>query len=350
MKNNLLLIIIGLSILISGFLFFQKFTDQQTYSHQKMLDAVNVMLSMLDEEQKEIVMFEFEDEERQNWHFIPRERPGVMYRKMTESQRKQVEKLLQIVLSEDGYAKAREIMLLEAVLKELENRPADDDWRDPEKYHLSIFGNPGNGDPWGWRFEGHHLSLNFSSLSGAMIASTPLFYGTNPARIPSGPREGERVLEEEEDIARQLMDMLSAEQKKTAVINAVAPNDVITSSDRKVTPFDVTGLAYADMTNTQQKKTDELIDIHLGKLDAKVAKDLYQKIDNSKEEIHFAWAGTEEIGEAHYYRLHHPKLLIEYDNSQNDANHVHTVVRDIENDFGEDVLRKHYETSDHHHH
>ncbi len=350
MKKKLVLILIGFSLLISGFIFFENFKDQHSYSHQKMLEAINEMLDLLNEEQKEIVMFEFEGEERQNWHFIPRERPGVMYREMTEPQRKQVEKLLQIVLSEDGYVKAREIMLLEGVLKELEKRPADDDWRDPEKYHLSIFGKPGDSKPWGWRFEGHHLSLNFSSLSGAMISSTPLFYGTNPARIPSGPRKDERVLDDEEDIARQLMDLLSAEQKKVAVIDVVAPNEVITSSDRKVTPFEITGLAYADMSKAQQKKTDELIDIHLGKLDPKVAKDLYQKIDNSRDEVHFAWAGTEKIGEAHYYRLHHTKLLIEYDNSQNDANHVHTVVRDIENDFGEDVLRKHYETSDHHHH
>jgi hypothetical protein len=349
MKIKILLAFIGFAILLSGYILVTKFNDQQTYSHQKMLQAVNDMLGLLDEEQKEIAMFEFEDEERQNWHFIPRERPGVMYREMTESQKKQVEKLLQIVLSEDGYIKAREIMLLEEILRELENRPADDDRRDPEKYHLSIFGQPGDGNPWGWRFEGHHLSLNFSSLSGAMLASTPLFYGTNPARIPSGPREGERVLKAEEDIARQLMALLSSGQKKIAVIDAVAPNDVITSSDRKVTPFDITGLAYAKMNEGQQKKTDELIDIHLGKLDPKIAKDLYRKIDDSRDAIHFAWAGTEEIGEAHYYRLHHPKLLIEYDNSQNDANHVHTVVRDIENDFGEDVLKKHYETSDHHH-
>lgn len=337
-----------LIILVAGYKLLSP--ENNLKEQDSMKNAAIAILQSFDAEQKAMASFKFDDDERMNWHYTPVDRKGVPFRLMNEQQREKVIDLLNLALTDKGLQKAKDIMILEGVLGELEGRPAGDMYRHPENYFISIFGDPSSEEPWGWRFEGHHLSLNFTSLTGEVVSLTPNFYGANPAKVPTGEKEGWRVLKEEEDVARKLLNSLDESQKQRAIILETAPRDMITAEDRRVKPMQFAGLKYTDLNANQQSILKDLVlGVYFGKLENEVADVLLKKINNSWEDCYFAWAGSEEIGEAHYYRIHHPKVLIEYDNTQNDANHIHTVVRDIENDFGEDVLKKHYQESGHHH-
>lgn len=307
------------------------------------------LLSSMSEEQKEKASFSFEVEERFNWHFTPRERKGLSFAQLANEQRKKLSKLMRTILSEQGYTKARDIMSLELVLRLVENRPENDSYRDPENYYLSIFGDPASTDPWAWRFEGHHLSLNFSSINNEFSA-TPSFYGSNPAIVPKGDRKGHQALDKEQNLARAFMKSLDAEQQKIALVLSEVPEEIVSGVARKVEEMSLEGLAYADMEERQQTAFLELLDVYLGNMKASYAE---QQLTQIKEEgfdnLHFMWAGSTEEGEAHYYRIHGPTILIEYDNIQTNNNHIHTIWRDLKNDFGEDLLTKHYRESKHHH-
>ena len=311
-------------------------------------EKAQAFLGALDETQHAAATFEFESEERFKWHFTPIPRKGVDWRTLNESQRQLGIDLLHAVLSDAGYQKAREIMGLEAILKVLEKRKDDDDYRDPEKYFVSIYGEPSNEHPWGWRFEGHHLSLNFSSVD-QHLSITPAFMGSNPGEVREGPHKGKRVLEKEEDMGRSLLMMFTTEQLAKVMIAEDAPDEIVTLVEKKVHLEEKEGLSYAEMTPDQQAALLDLVHLYLNNSREHIAKNQWGLIEaGGLEHIHFAWAGGNQRGDRHYYRIHGPHLLIEYDNTQNDANHVHTVLRDPEGDFGEDLLRKHYEESDHH--
>ncbi|MGE5413329.1 MAG: DUF3500 domain-containing protein [Syntrophomonadaceae bacterium] len=220
--------------------------------------------------------------------------------------------------------------------------------RDPELYYLAIFGDPSDARAWGWRFEGHHVSLNFSSASGRIVAATPAFLGANPARVPKGPRAGWRVLAAEEDLARQLLGSLDEGQRKTAIFDVAAPSDIILSPGRKAVP-DPAGLSYAEMSAEERATLMRLVDEYLGNMRADVARAQREKIEKAGlDAIRFGWAGGTRVGEGHYYRIQGPTFVIEYDNTQNGANHVHSVWRDLQDDFGGDLLRRHYAESPHH--
>jgi len=306
-----------------------------------MAKAANNLLATYTPEQKQVGVFELTDAERVNWHFIPRTRKGIPFKDLTTAQRPLAHALLSSGLSQRGYASAVTIMSLEQIL--LEQEQGKGPKRDPENYSVSIFGKPGSEQPWGWRVEGHHLSLNFTVAEGKVVG-TPSFFGTNPAQVKDGPRKGLRVLDQEEDLGRALVQSLSDDQKKTAMLTGETPKEIITGNSRKARLLTPEGIAADQLTAPQKHMVLGLISLYANRLRGEVAEADLQKIQSAGfEKVHFAWAGGIEPGQPHYYRLQGPTFLIEYDDTQNNANHIHTVWRDMTNDFGDDLLKKHYE-------
>jgi hypothetical protein len=324
--------------------------DQTSNTTQKlpaMEQAVVDFLASLDAEQTEAARFAFADTERYKWHFSIVPRVGLDMRKMNEEQKELALALLRIPLSEAGYQKARDIMQLERVLQQIEELPYENDRRNPQKYFVSIFGDPAGSDPWGWRFEGHHLSLNFSSVD-RQLAVTPAFWGSNPAIVREGEAKGTEVLKAEQDLGRRLVKMLDQSQLATALIADDAPDEIVTYVHKKAVLDAFEGLEVGKMTEEQKSVLEELLNVYLSNMEAEIAKQEWDKLKkNGLDELYFAWAGGLEPGDRHYYRIHGPHILIEYDNTQNDANHIHTVWRDLDNDWGEDLLRKHLENHPH---
>jgi hypothetical protein len=264
-------------------------------------------------------------------------------KEMTPEQRTLARALLASGLSQQGYSKATNIMTLEPILFELEgaNRKFP---RDPELYHFFVFGKPAAKDTWGWRVEGHHVSVNFTIVDGEFIAGTPSFFGANPAEVREGPRSGLRILAGEEDLGRQLVQSLNADQRKVAIFQATAPKEIITEARRKVEPLEAAGIAGAKLNQQQSDMLLKLIKEYVFRVRPDLAAEDLRKIEKAGvEKIHFAWAGGIERGEGHYYRVQGPTFLLEYDNTQNNNNHIHAVWRDFAGDFGEDLLLKHYQ-------
>ena len=286
---------------------------------------------------------------RQAWHFIPTEmvtfgRKGLPMTDMTDDQRKLALALLHSAMSDHGYEKATSIMGLESVLRELEKNGKVD--RNPIKYFVSIYGTPDAKGTWAWRFEGHHLSLSFTIVDGKEIAAVPSFMGTNPAEVRDGPKKGLRVLGVEEDLARELVKSLSAEQRTTGIYDQTAPKDIITGADRAAKRLQPDGIPYSKLNDAQKQLLKKIVAEYANRVRADVAKTDLAHIDKAGwDKVAFAWAGGLERGDGHYYRVQGPSFLLEYDNTQNNANHVHAVWRDFTNDFGEDLLKKHYQQS-----
>ena len=301
-------------------------------------------LTLLHDSLNAKVRYNFEDEERYNWHFVPRERNGLSFNDMNDKQRAAALALLKASLSEQGYQKASNIMALENILREVENRPADDKYRDPLNYYITIFGNPDEKNVWGWRLEGHHISINFSSLDGQIVSSTPTFWGSNPAVVRSGRYTGRQVLKQESDLGFTLVNSFDMKQMKNAVISNKAPADIITGNQRTAQLEETRGLPFPDMTDQQKKLFMQLLNVYVKNYQLGFSRRLMEKIEKAGiDSLSFAWAGSLQPGAGHYYRIQGPMLLIEFDNTQNNANHIHTVVRDLTNDFAEDILKEHYE-------
>jgi hypothetical protein len=250
-------------------------------------------------------------------------------------------KFLKIVLSQRGYWKSTTIMKLEAVLREIETF----NWlgRDPEKYYFSFFGLPSATGTWGWRVEGHHLSLNFTIVQGRLLATAPRFLGANPAKVAEGELRGVRTLAGEEDLARKLLTGLDPKQQKKAVFREKAYRDIVTGSDEMVSPLEPVGISAIELDGSQKALLLKLIDEYVSTLPPEIAQQRIEAIQNSDmDQIYFGWAGGVEPGRPHYYRIQGPTFLIEYDNVQNGANHIHSVWRDFDDDFGRDLLKEHY--------
>lgn len=317
--------------------------------NNEMREAAIDFLTSLDEKLREQAKFEFDGGQRTDWHFIPKDRLGVSFKEMTLAQRRSARVLMRSVLSEKGYLKATTIMSLEQVLRLLEaDRENVNEIRDPEKYWFAVFGDPTSEKPWGWRVEGHHLSLNFTSVDGVVASTAPIFLGSNPAEVRVGPRIGLRTLGHEEDQARKLMSLFSAEQKAKVIIDAEAPRDVLTVPGKPIDIAKPEGIAAADMNKRQRAVLSQMVSNFLRHLRSQLAAAEIQQVKEAGiEKIYFAWAGSLKPEENHYFRLHGPTFVLEYDNSQ--GNHAHLVWHSRTNDFGADVLRHHYETSPHHH-
>lgn len=312
-------------------------------AHEAAVDmskAATEFLHSLSPELKSKATFELKSDERTNWHFIPKVRKGLTLKEMSAQQKNLALALLHSGLSDMGLNKATNIMSLDLILRDIEQGKGP--VRDPELYYVSIFGTPEPRGTWGWRVEGHHLSVNFTIVNGEAFSGTPSFFGNNPADVKSGPRKGLRVLADEEDTGRAFMKSLRADQQKLALYDTTAPKDVLTAAKPKVTPLEKAGITGAQLTSEQKSALRKLVEIYVGRLRGDLAKLDLAKIDKAGwDKVQFAWAGSLEKYQPHYYRVQGPTFLLEYDNTQNDANHIHAVYRDFENDFGEDLLRQH---------
>lgn len=312
-----------------------------------MASAAGKFLESLTPEQKAVATFSFQDDERLNWGFVPRPRKGLPFKEMTVPQRVKALELLGAGMSAQGYATATNIMSLELILKELE-AAAPKHVRDPEMYFFSVFGDPAGKEPWAWRVEGHHMAVNFTLNGKGDVAGTPTFFGSNPAEVKDGPRKGLRVLAAEEDLARELVTSLDETQRKAAIFSTNAPKEIITGSQRKVKPLEEAGIAASQLTKEQNELLTRLVKTYVGRVRTEIAEEDLAKIQKAGwDKIRFAWAGGLKMGEGHYYRVQGPGFLLEYDNTQNNAYHVHSAWRDFDGDFGEDILRAHYEQSPH---
>lgn len=305
-----------------------------------LLSASKTFIDSLDEEAKSEAVFAFNSEERLNWHFIPKQRLGPSLNDLSAAQDKLLLKLVESGLSQSGYAKAETIRSLEGVLREMENSQM----RDTENYHILFFGEPSSNGDWTVRYEGHHLSFNWTFVNGELVSSSPQFLGANPAEVRiEGSMKGTRVLAAEEDLARELVTSLTADQKSLAILGGKVPRDIFTSAQQKAERQDDVGIGHDLLDERQQGLLLSIIDESARVQPPSVAK---YRLDKIREaclcEVKFAWLGSTEKGQAHYYRIQGPTFLIEYDNIQNDVNHIHVVWRDFEGDFGVDMLKEHH--------
>jgi hypothetical protein len=315
----------------------------RTQSAPVMSEAAKAFLASLTPEQSAQTKFAFDAEERFNWHFIPRERKGLPLKDMTGAQKHMAHSLLNAGLSQRGYMKATTIMSLDDVLRVIEKDSGVR--RNAEGYFFSVFGEPTEQGTWGYRVEGHHLALNFTIVNGKVVGS-PNFFGANPAEVREGPRKGLRVLHAEEDKARELLMALSPEQKKAAVLTKDAYKDIITMASRKASlEGQPSGLHAGKMNTKQRALLQSVVEEYANNMPEQIAQARLEQLKKAGNNMYFVWTGVEEKGGPHYYRVQAPDFLIEYDNTQNNANHIHSVWRDFNGDFGLDLLGSHYSES-----
>jgi Protein of unknown function (DUF3500) len=298
----------------------------------RMAVAADRFVASLSKAQADKAVFPFESTERLNWHFIPRDRKGVPIKELSSEQRALAFGLIQSGLAGSGFLKATTIMSLEQILKEIEKGSGP--VRDPERYFLSIFGAPLARGKWGWRVEGHHLSLNFVLDDGKIIAATPVFFGANPAEVRQGPRRGVRTLAEREDRALRLLQSLDDSQQKSASFAEKAPGEIRAANTPQPPTDPAVGIAYADMKADQRSMFRALIETYAEDMPDEVAKVWLDDIGRAgTDAIRFAWAGPADRTQPHAYRVQGPTFLIEFNNTQNGANHIHSVWRNMLGDF-----------------
>lgn len=340
-------------------------------SADAMTKAATSFLALLNADQKAKATFALTDAERMNWHFVPMDRKGLTLKDMNDAQKAAAMELLKSSLSQRGNFKATSIISLEPVLQVIEG-PTRRFPRDPGLYYISIFGDPSKGD-WGWRFEGHHLSHNFTVVKGKAVIEAPAFYGTNPAEVFADvPQKGMRVLGAEEDLGRALITALDEKQRKTAIYDAKAPGDMLTFDHREAKPQDKVGIKASELNGKQFSMLEKLVDEYVNNVPEDVASARKAKFKSAKkDEIYFAWSGAIERTDksyqldardlapgaarpnltgklqGHYYRIQTPTFLIEYNNTQNNSNHIHSVWRDFAGDWGRDLLAEHYQEFHH---
>ena len=311
--------------------------------------AAKKLVGSLDSAQRALALFPFDIDERYSFHFFPIEnRKGVPVDQLAPEQMQAALELMKTCLSAEAVKKVGEIMQLEVILKSLEHRNDNDHYRDPGKYFFAIFGVPDINNIWGWRLEGHHVSFHFSVNQNKLVAGTPGFLGANPAIVPEGPQKGRQVLKEEADMAFELLHSLTKTALGKALIDTIAPKDIITYVNRKAIIEHPAGIRYSEMNGKQQQQLLQLVSLYVHRYTKLFADTMLKEIEQAGlDNLRFAWCGYTEPGKnkVHYYRIQGPTIIIEYDNTQNNANHVHSVVRDLNNDFGGDLLLEHYKSS-----
>ncbi len=315
-----------------------------------MVRAANDLVEALSPAQHDQAVFEFSDSARSIWHFLPLAsfgRYGIPLSDLSDQQDELVFELMRSALSKKGFSKAETIIALEDILKQLEdNSPT----RDREQYHIAIYGDPSKEGTWAWGISGHHLSLHFTMIDGKM-STTPTFMGSNPAEVKSGPKKGLRVLKAEEDLGFKLITALPADLQDQAIFLKDAPREIFTAAESMVEPLEKAGIRFSDMQRTHQKMLYDIIWEYASTMPAELAQQRMDKIHKAGwDDIQFAWAGVTDRSGGHYYRIQGPTFLIEFDNTQNNANHIHSVWRDFDGDFGRDLLKDHYHDAQGHHH
>ena len=309
-----------------------------------MVAAASKFLGALNADSKKQATYPLTDAERENWNFVPIARQGLPLKQMSEAQKTLALGLLKTGLGQKGMMRAETVMSLENILKELE-KANPKQIRDPINYYVTVFGEPSGSKSWGWRFEGHHLSFNFTLVDGKHVFFAPSFIGSNPAEVRDGPRKGLRTLAEEEDLGLALINSLDDAQRKTAIFADVALKEIVTTNKKRVEPLAPAGLAAAQMKPAQREKLVELVKVYLARYRSELADEDFAKISAvGIDKIAFAWAGGLDRSKQTYYRIQGPTFLIEFDNSQGNGNHIHSVFREFKGDFGHDLLGEHYAT------
>jgi hypothetical protein len=329
-------------VVLSRFAFFSgvvlmSLAFAQVQRESPITRQANRFLKSLSAEQKAIAIKPFSDDYRTRWQYVPAIRQGINFGAMTHVQEELAIDLLKASLSSAGYKKTEVIRSLEKVLFDLEN---GNKGRDGGLYTFTFFGEPTQTGKWGWRYEGHHVSLNFTFKDGELISSTPQFFGSNPAEVRSGPSKGLRALPQEEDFGFEMLNSLSTDQLKQATIPGTPPGDVVSSSQRQTSILAATGVKYTDLDAKQKAVMIKLLHLYSDAQTTQESKRRWGRIDTNS--LVFAWIGGTKPGDPHYYRIQGSKFLVEFDNTQNNANHIHSVWRDFDGDFGEDVLAEHY--------
>lgn len=332
-----LLIAGGVLAFSMGALFLAQ-RERNVTTANKMAEAAQEFLESLTPEQRKAATFEFDSKERLNWHYIPRERKGVPLRDLEGKPRQAFLKLVKTGLSKIGDEQAEKVRSLEEVLFILETTGTRDSRRErrhPGKYYISIFGKPSNSGKWGWRVEGHHLSLNYTIENGKVISSTPEFFGSNPSLIDAGPKRSIRVMAEEEDLARQIIKLCDKEQEKLAWRSPKARDDIRSRGTKQPETSAPVGLPASKMGAAQKKLLGRLLTEYLQNMPKSIEQKRRAEIEKAGiDKIHFAWWGSREKNKRHAYRIQGPTFVVEYNNTQNDANHLHTIYRDLRGDFG----------------
>ncbi|WP_190809156.1 DUF3500 domain-containing protein [Flagellimonas sp. S3867] len=326
------------AILIFGFVGYMALGQNSTTN----------FLNSLSQDQRNKSVLSFNDDSRESWHFFPAsmlDKSGVSLAELSASQKEFFQIMLKTHLSQSGYEKAMKIIALEDVLLELEGNAS---MRDSEKYHIAFHGDPKSDAIWGWSFEGHHLSLNFTFI-GDQVSFAPRFMGASPARILSGKRKGQRVLAQEEDLGLELINSFDSNQKNKAIFRQAAFREIVTFVESSVKPMKTAGISMDALNQNQQEALWKLIYEYISAMPSDLAKKRMEKVKNEQSSnIYFGWAGATSAGKPHYYRIQGKTFLIEFDNTQNNANHIHSVWRDFNGDFGRNLIQEHYQNSTHH--
>src|SRR3984893_15486226 len=333
----------GAGMLGSGDTRAEEIHPHHVHAASLMTECANRFLAALDANQRGKATFPFDTDERMNWHFIPKERRGLPLREMMPYQKHLASALLASGLSQTGYIKAVTIMSLEDVLRIIESDNGER--RNPEKYYFSVFGIPSDSGTWGYRVEGHHLSQNYTVVNGKVIDG-PSFFGANPAEVHEGPRKGLRTLAGEEDLGIELIHTLDEQQQKVAIVDPTAYRDILTAASRKAArQGQPSGLAASKMNANQLDALMALMEEYARNVPDELAEGRVAQINKAGRDIHFAWSGGINRGDLHYYRVQTASFLLEFGDTNSDANHIHSVWRDFTGDFGEDLLHQHYQAS-----
>lgn len=317
---------------------------------EEMTGAGAAFVASLTDEQRTTAVLDYGTPQRVKWHFIPlAERKGLQIKHMTPPQRTAALALLRTALSEAGYGKATQIMALENILRELEKNKSGGPIRDPERYYFTLFGKPAADAKWGLSVEGHHLSLNFVVDKGRVASSTPTFFGDNPAEVKAevaGIKKGTRVLAQEEELAFQLIQSCSPEQRSKATIDAKAPKEIRAAGEPQPPTDAPAGIPARELKKEQFATLRKLIEVYAGNLPSEVAEARLAAIEKAGyDNVYFGWSGADQPGIGHYYRIQGPTFLVEFINVQPDAagnvaNHIHSVWRDMNGDFDIPLAKK----------
>lgn len=306
-------------------------------------------ISSFDSIQRTKAVFPFDDMSRYDWNYLPASlipRKGVCLKDLDSIQKLCIHSLLRSFLSDGGYSRTADIMKNEYYLKELEPNMIH---RIPENYFIAFYGTPTIDSAWGWKFSGHHISLNFTIVN-SKFAFTPVFYGVYPAEVREGKEKGKRIIKDEEDLGFELINTFTPDQKLKAIFQPKPFNDIVTTNSIQVGPLDPVGILAKDLTAQQNNILNKLIACHLSSMPKKIAELRMKRIVTEDfSQIRFGWAGGLQKGIPHYYRIQGSNFLIEFDNTTHDANHIHIVWRDFNGDFGVDLLKEHYKNNKHHH-
>ena len=341
---------------------------QAAKTEQLMAEAASRFLESLNRMQLMGTVFPMDAAERTNWHYFPEPgftdeygyvRNGITFKDMDPKQKHLAYGLLSTGLGRTGFVKTMNVMALEEIVRAIEDDHTG--YRDTERFHFTVFGKPAMTGDWGWRVEGHHVSLHYVIRDGELVAASPTFLGANPHEVPQGLHEGMRALAREEDLARRLLTSLDAELQEKAIFDKQAPYDIVTMADKRAKVDGAPqGLPASSMSDTQYSDLLGLIAEYAGTMPPEIAaRRMKAARETAREQLYFGWAGDIgrpdakpiEIGSkttenrhlaGNYYRIQAPTFLIEYANTQNQSNHSHAVWRDFDGDFGYDVLAAHF--------